>query len=231
MVEVSRTQGEILFEQYLATQRLEFEFEKTYPGKSKRPDYTIEWNDQPVIFDVKDFDPPENLPRSGAYDPYIGIREKINQGRDKFKEYKEFQCGLVLRNLGHPLVSTHEPYVMLGAMYGDSGFTIPVNTTTGMGDMEGVRRGFLGRGKMIRRNSSRYQNTTISAIITLSIIRPHSAMLQDAFLADSASLSEKTGVRLRCAKRSHVALPIFVRRRYESFMWSTLAPIGTPRSS
>ena len=179
MAEASRTQGEILFEQYLATQRLEFEFEKTYPGKSKRPDYAIEWNGQPIIFEVKDFDPPESLPGSGAYDPYIGIREKINQGRDKFKEYKEFCCGLVLRNLGHPLVSLQEPIIVLGAMYGDSGLTIPVNTTTGIAESDRMKPAFLGRGKMIRPN--RHQNTTISAIITLSAIRPHNVLLIEAF--------------------------------------------------
>jgi hypothetical protein len=57
MTEGSRTQGEILFEQYLESQGLPFEFEKKHAGKSKRPDYTVEWKGHTVIFDVKDFQP------------------------------------------------------------------------------------------------------------------------------------------------------------------------------
>lgn len=74
------------------------------------------------------------------------------QGRDKFKQYKEFCCGLVLHNVGQPLVSLHEPDIMLGAMYGDSGFTFPVDTSTGVGDSSKLKRAFLGRAKMISPN-------------------------------------------------------------------------------
>jgi hypothetical protein len=134
MNEIPRTQGEILFEQYLASQCLAFEFEKEHAGKSKRPDYTIAWHGQTIVFDVKDFDPPEKAP-----------------------------TGFALR----------ETDIMLGAMYGDSGFTFPVNTSTGVGDASQLKRAFLGRGKMIRPNWTEPQNTTISALITLVRIQPH----------------------------------------------------------
>jgi hypothetical protein len=180
MTDAPRTKGEILFERYLESQGLPFEFEKEHAGKSKRPDYTIEWDGQTVVFDVKDFDPPETFPKGfGAYDPYSRIREKIEQARDKFKEYKDRCCGLVLHNAGHPLVSLHEPDIMLGAMYGDAGFTFPVNTSTGVGDASQMRRAFLGRGKMIRPNWSQAQNTTISAIIAVIRIQPHFLRLLD----------------------------------------------------
>lgn len=180
MTEASRTRGEILFEQYLVSQSLPFEFEKEHAGKSKRPDYTIDWKGQTVVFDVKDFDPPERLPTGfGAYDPYTPIREKIDQGRDKFKQYKEHCCALVLHNAGRPLVSLDEPYIMLGAMYGDSGFTFPVNTSTGIGDSGKLRRAFLGRGKMLRPSRAQPQNTTISAVIAVGLIRPHFQRLLD----------------------------------------------------
>ena len=185
MAEALRTKGEILFEQYLATQKLTFEFEKEHAGKSKRPDYTIAWNGRPVVFDVKDFDPPEKYPTGGGqFDPYPPIREKVEQGRDKFTQYKEFCCGLVLRNLGRPFVMLDKPDIMLGAMYGDSGFTFPVNTRTGVGDASKLNRAFLGRGKMIRPNWSQPQNTTISAIITLSVIKPHYQLLVEMIRAD-----------------------------------------------
>ncbi len=122
-----RTPGEVAFEKYLAFHRITFEFEKEHPGKSKRPDYTIEWEGKTIVFDVKDFDPPKTFSMGfGSFDPYPPIREKTDQGRDKFKEFKEHCCGLVLFNAGAPLISLENPDIMLGSMYGDSGFTFPV---------------------------------------------------------------------------------------------------------
>jgi hypothetical protein len=180
MTEGLRTKGEILFEQYLGSQGLPFEFEKEHAGKSRRPDYTITWEGQTVLFDVKDFDPPEKISMGfQQFDPYTPVREKINQGRDKFKQFKEFCCGLVLHNSRQPFVSLHEPDIMLGAMYGDAGFTFPVDTSTGVGDAKQLKRAFLGRGKMIRPNWLQAQNTTISAIITVVSIKPHFLQLLD----------------------------------------------------
>lgn len=169
----ARTAGEKAFEDYLATQHLSFEFEKEYDGKSKRPDYTINWQNLPVVFDVKDFDAPARVMSFGAFDPYTKIREKIDQGRDKFKQFKEFCCGLVLYNAGDGLVILQEEHIMLGSMYGDSGFTFPINTQTGIGDSSKMEQAFLGRGKMLRPDRRDPQNTTISAVITLSLISPH----------------------------------------------------------
>ena len=44
------------------------------------------------------------FPCEGFYDPYAQIRVKINSTREKFKEYKEFPCSLVLRNVNAWLV-------------------------------------------------------------------------------------------------------------------------------
>jgi hypothetical protein len=68
---------------------------------------------------------------------------------------------------------------MLGAMNGDSGFTFPVDTRTGVGDASQLKQAFLGRGKMIRPNWSQAQNTTLSVIIALVNIRPHYLQLAD----------------------------------------------------
>lgn len=174
-----RTAGEIVFEEYLATQQLSFEFEKQHDGKTKRPDYTIGWQDENLIVDVKDFDSPPNAGGFSAFDPYTNIREKIEQGRDKFKQFKKFSCGLVLYNAGGGIVLLHEEDIMLGSMYGDSGFTFPVNTSTGVGDSSKMERAFLQRGKMLRPNWKYPQNTTISAVITLSQIRPHYLAMLD----------------------------------------------------
>jgi hypothetical protein len=185
MPESPRTPGELVFEWYLDFQHVPFEFEKDYPSKSKRPDFTIEWEGRPIVFDVKDFDPPTTpLMGFGAFDPYPPIREKIAQGRKKFKEYKEYCCGLVLFNAGRPLIFLDSPDIMLGSMYGDSGFTFPVNTETGVGDASQIKQAFLGRGKMIRPSWKQPENTTISAIITVDIIRPFMIELADLMVED-----------------------------------------------
>lgn len=174
----TRTAGEILFERYLESQALPFEFEKPHSGKTKRPDYTLTWRGQTIVFDVKDFDTPA-LRGFGAFDPYPRIREKIDQGRDKFKQYKEFCCGLVLFNAGQGIVMLEEQDIMLGSMYGDSGFTFPFNPNTGIGDSNKMKQAFLSRGKMLRPKRNSPQNTTISAIITLGRLQPDYIRLLD----------------------------------------------------
>ncbi len=177
------TQGEALFEEYLHTQGIAFEFERKQAGKSRVPDYEIEWGGKQVYLDVKDFDAVRLAPGSGAFDPYPRIREKVEQGRDKFREYKEFCCALVLCNLGNPFVMLQHPDVVLGAMYGDSGFTFPINIQTGIGDAGQLKPAFLGRGKMIRPKRQQPQNTTISALITLSSIKPDHVRLAEMIRA------------------------------------------------
>jgi hypothetical protein len=172
MPEGTRTEGEIAFEKYLNFQHIPFEFEKKHPGKNKKPDFTIEWETRPIVFDVKDFDPTDDFHNGGAFDPYPPIRQKIAEGRKKFKEYKEYCCGLVLFNRGRLGVFLGSPNTMLGSMYGDAGFTFPVKTETGIGDFSRTKRTFLGRGMMIRPHWRKPDNTTIAAIVTVDIIRP-----------------------------------------------------------
>lgn len=90
---VPTTVGELLFQNYLDGMRYPYEFEKEFPGKSKRPDYTVTKNSV-FLFDVKDFE--RYMPLGGGfYDPYPRIREKIEEGREKFKEFKEYPCSLL----------------------------------------------------------------------------------------------------------------------------------------
>ncbi len=159
------TAGEILFEDYLKGMQYPYEFEKEFPGKSKRPDYTVTKDGDTFLFDVKDFI--ENMPVGfSAYDPYPRIREKIDEGRVKFKQFKEFPCAVVLQNNGNIFVHLDRPHVVLGAMYGDTGFKVPVWLGNGLPpEPPPVTQVFLGRGKMLRGRTQ--QNTTISALITL----------------------------------------------------------------
>ena len=96
MPDETRTSGELLFQEYLKDMEYEYEFERSFPGKSKRPDYTMTRNEE-FLFDVKDFDPVHPNKGFGTFDPYPPIREKINQGCEKFREFKDYSCSLVMR--------------------------------------------------------------------------------------------------------------------------------------
>lgn len=63
-------------------------------------------------------------------------------------------------------VNLMAPHTMLGSMYGDFAFSIPVNVSTGAADRLGISPGFqLGEGRMLRSRGA--QNTRISALISL----------------------------------------------------------------
>lgn len=157
--------SEELFERYLESQGIAFEFEKQYEGRSRRPDYTVAIDGRDYLFEVKEFEPGD-LPRGfSMFDPYTPIRAKIDAARKKFKEYEGFPCCLVLYNNG-AFVMIDNPHVVLGAMYGDAGFKLPFDPNLGraVGDLEPA---FLGRGKMIRPHWKEPENRRISAILTL----------------------------------------------------------------
>jgi hypothetical protein len=167
MENTTRTKGEGFFEKYLLSQGLvNVEFEKLHEGKSKRPDYTVQIDGREYLFDVKDFEPQHPI-GFGSYDPHDRIRERIDEARDKFKEYKSSPCCLVLFNNDAPLIHLETPTIMLGAMYGDLGVAVDFDPMTASFDPKTARSQFLGRGKMIRPNWSNPQNTTISAMMTL----------------------------------------------------------------
>jgi hypothetical protein len=162
-----RTIGERLFEDYLNEMQYPYEFEKEYEGHKQRPDYTVT-KDGVFLFDVKDFDPYMPLGVS-AHDPYPRIREKIDSGRKKFKGFKDLPCCIVLRNNGNAFVDIEFPAVVLGAMYGDSGFTMPFDPAKGRAIGPPTRAFLPGRGKMIR-DPNHIQNSTISALLTLRYV-------------------------------------------------------------
>jgi hypothetical protein len=52
-----RTASEAHFEEYLTEQGLPFDYEKPYPGKSKRVDYTVPIDGRNFLFEVRELDP------------------------------------------------------------------------------------------------------------------------------------------------------------------------------
>jgi len=155
------TIGEERFETYLESMGYPFEFEKEYPGKQKRPDYTVTKNGT-FLFDVKDADP--NMPLGfNQFDPHDPIIERINAGRKKFKEFKEFPCCVVLQNNGNMFMDIEHAPIVLGAMYGKVGFTVPLYVGVGAPSEPPLpQQAFLGGAQFLPD-----KNTTISALISL----------------------------------------------------------------
>lgn len=171
MYDNTRTIGESYFEEYLVSQSLTgFEFEKTIQVSESNLTILSIQTTKSICLTLTDFDPTD-IPPSGSYDPYRRIRKKINDGREKFKEYTGLPCCIVFYNNNAPLVDLTRPEFMIGAMEGDYGFTFKIDLEKGLIGPNSVKPAFLDRGKMIRPHWSKPQNTSISALITLRHVR------------------------------------------------------------
>jgi len=187
-----KTFSDQLFEEYLTSQGLTtFEYEKDWEGIPTHPDYTVYHDDRTLVFDVKEFDYHQYHPGQLVCDnPCDRIREKINQVRNQFKYFKDKPCGLVLYT-HDPFAELHDETIMLGAMYGDFGLTMLFDTEKSSLVPDSKRQAFLTGGKMFRCESSKAQNQTISALITLRYVHVGSRRYQRLFRE-----SLKTGERI-----------------------------------
>ncbi len=160
------TYGENLLAEYLTTQGFNFEREPKLPGVSQLIDFVI---DHPthgkILLEVKDIVNPPPIGFS-TLDPYKPIREHIEEGTRKFKSTANYVCCLVLAAPPGSFVELDEPSTMLGAMYGDLVFRVPLDTKGNKSEDAGVTWEFqIGNGKMIRPSKS--QNTRIAALISI----------------------------------------------------------------
>lgn len=126
MPQQNQTEGERRFEAYLKAMGYPFEFEKPYPGKHKKPDYSLTLGRATYLFDVKDADPAVMPRGSFQLDPHPEIIERIRAGQKKFKEYGEFPCCVVMQNNGNISAMFEDPTVVLGVMYGRIALSVPV---------------------------------------------------------------------------------------------------------
>jgi len=165
-----KTKSELLFEGYLKAHGItDWDYEPDIEDKSKKIDYFLDFKNQHIVCDVKEFRWPKGMPYpkgAGAYDPYKRIREKVLSGRKKFKEYREFPCVLVLHNVNYLLVDLQTPWIVQSAMLGNLAFQYDFDREKGMLVGEG-RRVFSEGGMMIDYDRMEPENTTISAIVTL----------------------------------------------------------------
>jgi hypothetical protein len=165
---IVRTTSELLFEEYLKLNRVDFDYEPEIPGSSQRPDFRLGPAERVAFVEVKEFAPSRTPPIAsfGFFDPYPPIREKINSAARKFRYLKNFPCSLLLCNVGGQLIMLDAPDIVMGSMLGDLGLQFRINVTTG-GAAEEPEPTFLGRGKMRDYKRNQPQNTTIGAILVL----------------------------------------------------------------
>jgi hypothetical protein len=162
--------SELLFEEYIAEHLLGVpDREPVVPGKSRRIDYRLSFKDQTLWFEVKEFaEDPSSYGEGtgGAYDPYIGIRKKIDKASEKFREYAGESCSLVLYNRNLNLVDICTPFVVLGAMLGNVSWRVPIDVEEGA--VSGRPSQFFSNGgKLINPHTKTPVNTRISAVIAL----------------------------------------------------------------
>jgi len=161
--------SELLFEEYVTEFGLgPVDHEPPFPGTTKVIDYRLKHKGQTLWFEVKEFADDLGLPgrAGGSFDPYIGVRSKINKASEKFRDYDGECCTLVLFNERANLVDICTPRIVLGAMLGNVGFSIPINLETGE-EAGPITNVFTTGGKLLHPHIKKPQNTTISAIIAL----------------------------------------------------------------
>lgn len=191
----SKTQADLLFEEYLTGAGLTAEYEP--PLGVKRPDYLVHTRPHEVLCEVEEFgegdvdrDEHEQLRMKGmaslALNPYSRIREKLDIGGRQLREFKgRFPCLVVLYNPGR-LVNLGTSIVQ-GAMYGDIGVVIGVHPSV---ERPPVNMGTRFDPKTAKLRS--YQNTTISAVAVLERVRPNAHMIENA-LAENRHRQSRTG--------------------------------------
>ena len=165
------TLSEQIFEHYLQVNGYtQIEFQPRLPETTRTPDYRVSLGSRKLLFEVKEFHISDqdfrgprdaNGVRGGAYDPYVRIRQKIDDAREQFKGIKGQTCCLVLFNQEKPLVDLNWQ-IVYGAMLGPVGVSIPFNPGIGSFDQSKARDVFSGNGKC-----GPHQNTTLSAVIVL----------------------------------------------------------------
>lgn len=205
----------------------DFAFEPDIAGSSRKPDYRLRWPGGEVLLEVKEFqaEPSDFAGSGGVFDPYPRLREKIDQGRDKFQKLKAYCCALVLYNFNKPLVLLDWQHIY-GAMLGKLAWQVPIHMPgrPSPPDDAGLTTIFTSGGKMHReRQGVPYaaQNQTISAIIVLGRIpagerrfQSHLAEVRarvgDSFALETHLLPELEGARgtLRDPRLRHLRVVV-----------------------
>lgn len=204
-----RNASELLFEHYLRTLNISFEYESRIAGKLKCPDYRIVGDDQVIFCEVKELREKRPRPRGAVvFNPYAGIRKKIDEARKQFREYRDHACVLVIHNVDDWEFRSW-PYVLFGAMLGDFGIQMPFDQRRGVILAEQRRPAFLDGGRMVDPKSRRPQNTTISAIALLSEFTIPNPEFEREIEGRTASLKSGLGCEPSSELRLEVRMALY----------------------
>lgn len=151
-----RTESEEKFEQYLTSQNLTWN--RLPESNRKQPDYAVKHRDVNCVFEVKEFDEPQVRP-VGAVDPLPAIRDRINRAREKFRDYRDNRCGVVLRG-SKSIIRTAHQSVVFPAAFGQAS-----TEREDFVDPEAESQSFRFTGKAALTPK---QNTTVSGIAILA---------------------------------------------------------------
>jgi hypothetical protein len=208
----SKNESEKIFEQYLDSNGFQdkWEHEPTIKGKSKKPDYLLNWKGENYFFEVKELRIKLNQKTKKAthIDPYPSLRGKINEVRKQFKEYKEYSCSLVVFNYGDRS-AVLSPDFIFGAMLGNLGISADFDAEKGEIVAGSERNVFTSGGRMIDDKGKRQQNTTISAIIVLEEFLDN-IEVEKAMRSEEKKLGKKlegpelVAARMKLQKSHHV---------------------------
>jgi hypothetical protein len=171
------TFSEKLFASYLNEFGYKWSYEQLFSGKVKVPDFLITRDEIDCLCDVKERSQ-KPLPPPGArcFDPIKGIRKLIEKGREKFREYNDHSCALVLFNNGDCDTRLDNPVFIFGAMLGEPGFKLDFDPNTCTLVDGSARNVFLNHGgKMVQHYTPLEPSDStkcISAVVAMTTSRP-----------------------------------------------------------
>ncbi|MEQ8786499.1 MAG: hypothetical protein RIC55_09375 [Pirellulaceae bacterium] len=194
-----KTVSEELLAEYLDGHQYDWDYEPPIAGKSKVPDFRVRRGALGLLCDVKERSPKTAPPGARAFDPIKCGRKLIESGRDKFVEFDDRLCALVVFNNGD-CDTRLDPTCIFGAMLGRPGFSWGVDTRTGRGVPGSAHGVFLERdGKMVshyRPFTPRASTSNISSVIALSQYRVPNPLFEEAFDEKSAEFLNRLGREL-----------------------------------
>jgi hypothetical protein len=92
-VDAAKPVSEVLFESYLSSLGLPWEYEPEFDGK--RPDYLLSSAAGPFVVEVEELVDPDPLP-SGGYSPTDAVREALRRGKKQLRGCKHLPTGIVV---------------------------------------------------------------------------------------------------------------------------------------
>jgi excisionase family DNA binding protein len=167
----SRNAADLLFEKYLAEYGLGVAGrEPVVPENSGRISYKLRFKGKVLRFEVKELtEGAESLGLGGGIlDPHLGIRREIDEVTEKFREFADESCCLVLYSRNLNLAEICTPSVVLDAMLGHVSWRVPIIPERG--GAGGTSRQVHAGGGQADRQTSKPTNTSIGAVIAVEKI-------------------------------------------------------------